>query len=162
MPSRLIKMESHRSQWLEKQRRRQVHLAVNSSVSGPLENRPLSTYDVLVALSFGRGNVSEGILFPFSINTKMNPPNVAEVTAAGEDHLRMEVHMILAKHVRQLIYSPGMHSTIRACASAFAGHIKEGADWLKQNSAKLSPVARSHWNNVFSKILTPPQLVSVL
>jgi hypothetical protein len=162
MPSRLTKMESHRSQWLEEYRRQQGRSPGDCTAAAAMHACPLSTYDLLVALSFGRGNVSEGFFFPFSTSTTAAPPSIVEVTAAGEDHLRMEVQMILAKHVRQLIYSPGIHSTIRACASAFAGHVKEASEWLTLNADKLSPVARCHWGNVFSKILTPPTLVSVM
>ena len=120
-------MEAHRCNWMEESRKL---LLKTPDASLKMELCPLSTYDLLVALAFDRGNIAEGILYPFSTQMEKSPPSIVEVTMAGEDHIRMEAHTAFMECLRQLLYSPGVHSSIRACVSAFSEHIREALTWL--------------------------------
>ena len=155
---RLTKMEAHRSQWKE-----HLKLTLQDSPDAQInmEDCPLSTYDLLTGLAYGNGNIAPGIFYPFDMNGCKNI-SPSEVTAAGEDHLRMEVHEIFGNHVHSLLYNRGVHSSIRASSRAFAKHVQEGLDWLEKNEGDISIVAYSQWEFVFKHILTPPQLMTMM
>lgn len=158
LTSRLTKMEAHRCQWMEESRKQ---LMMTPDAPQNPELCPLSTYDLLIALAFERGNVSEGILYPFSVDIAKRPPNMVEVVAVGGDHIRMEAHTVLIECLRRLLYSPGVHSSIRASVSAFADHVKEASEWLNKQET-LPRVTKCHWQSVFNKLLSAPQLVSMV
>eukprot|EP00943_MAST-04B_sp_MAST-4B-sp1_P002346 g2346.t1 len=121
--ARLTKMEAHRSQWKENMK---LTLQMSPDAHIDMNDCPLSTYDVLTGLAYGTGNIAPGIFFPFNMDGCKNI-NAFDVTAAGEDHLRMEVHEIFANHVHSLLYNRGVHSSIRASSRAFTQHVKEGS-----------------------------------
>ena len=155
---RLIKMEAHRAQWKEN-----MTLILQKSPDAQIkfEDCPLSTYDVLSELAYGKGNIAPGFFWPFDATGCKNV-NPVDVNAAGEDHLRMEVHEIFANHVHGLLYSQGPHMSIRACARAFARHVQEALTWISKNKEEVSIVAAGQWEYIFNHILCPPQLTTMM
>ena len=92
-------MEAHRAQWKENMT---LILQTSPDAQIKFEDCPLSTYDVLTDLAYGKGNIAPGIFWPFDAKGCKNVSPV-DVNAAGEDHLRMEVQEIFANHVHGLV-----------------------------------------------------------